>query len=66
MSNGQAELYDKDEAERRFEAALRGARISGHKPKMDIPKKHLESQVARTQDPQHPIHRQQLPPATAR
>jgi len=50
LSDGQAEFYDKDEAKRRFEAALRGARISGHKPKMDIPKKHLDSQVARAQD----------------
>jgi hypothetical protein len=39
LSNGQAEFYDKDEADRRFEAALRGARITGHKLKTDIPKK---------------------------
>jgi|tagenome__1003787_1003787.scaffolds.fasta_scaffold12808748_1 hypothetical protein len=53
MSNGQAdfaEFYDKDEAARRFEAALRGARIVGHKSKTDIPKQHLESQAPRTQD----------------
>jgi hypothetical protein len=53
MSNGQAdfaEFYDKDEAARRFEAALRGARIVGHKSKTDIPKQHLKSQAARTQD----------------
>jgi DNA adenine methylase len=34
------ELYSKDEAQRRFEAALRGARIVGHKPLTDVrPKK---------------------------
>jgi hypothetical protein len=39
LKNKQSEFYDKDEAERRFEAALRGARIAGHKPMTDVPKK---------------------------
>ena len=50
LSNGQAEFYDEDEAGRRFEAALRGARTTGHKLKTDIPKKRPESQAARKQD----------------
>jgi hypothetical protein len=35
-----SEFYDKVEAKRRFEAAVRGARIAGHKPMTDLPKKH--------------------------
>jgi hypothetical protein len=31
--------FDENEAKKRFEAALRGARIAGHKPMTDIPKK---------------------------
>jgi hypothetical protein len=31
--------YSDKEAKERFEAALRGARITGHKPMTDIPKK---------------------------
>jgi hypothetical protein len=33
--------FDKKEAKARFEAALRGARITGHKPMTDIPKKRV-------------------------
>jgi hypothetical protein len=39
LNNKQSEFYDKDEAKRRFEAALRGARVAGHKPMTDVPKK---------------------------
>lgn len=28
--------YNKDEAQRRFEAALKGARVAGHKPMSEI------------------------------
>jgi hypothetical protein len=31
--------FSKREAKKRFEAALRGARVTGHKPKDDIPRK---------------------------
>jgi hypothetical protein len=44
LNNKQSEFYDKDEAKRRFEAALRGARITGHKPMAEIPKKRKKSQ----------------------
>ena len=50
LNDRQAEFYDKDEADRRFEAALRGARIAEHKLKTDIPKRHRKSQAIRTQD----------------
>jgi hypothetical protein len=33
------ELFDAKETKARFEAALRGARLTGHKPMSDIPKK---------------------------
>jgi hypothetical protein len=33
--------YTKEEAERRLVAALRGSRITGHKPMTDIPKKRV-------------------------
>jgi hypothetical protein len=39
LNNTQSEFYDQDEARRRFEAALRGARVAGHKPMTDVPKK---------------------------
>ena len=53
LSNGQFEFFDRDEAERRFEAALRGARITGHKPKTDIPKKHRKAQAERNKTSSH-------------
>jgi hypothetical protein len=31
--------YTKEEAEKRLQAALRGSRITGHKPMSDLPKK---------------------------
>ncbi|MHB8268785.1 hypothetical protein [Bradyrhizobium sp.] len=31
--------YTKEEAEKRLQAALRGSRVTGHKPMSDIPKK---------------------------
>jgi hypothetical protein len=31
--------YSREEAERRLATALRGARITGHKPMSDLPKK---------------------------
>jgi len=48
LNNKQSEFYDKDEAKRRFEAALRGARVAGHKPMTDVPKKR-PSQAKRKQ-----------------
>jgi hypothetical protein len=44
LNDKQSEFYDKDEAKRRFEAALRGARVAGHKPMTDVPKKRKASQ----------------------
>ena len=38
MSDKQSDFYDQDEAKRRFEAALRGARVAGHKPMTAVPK----------------------------
>jgi hypothetical protein len=35
-SRDKAETYEKGEAQSRFEAALRGARIAGHKPMSEI------------------------------
>jgi hypothetical protein len=34
-----SDLFDEKEAKARFEAALRGARITGHKMMADIPKR---------------------------
>jgi hypothetical protein len=39
--SGDSEQYEGEEAKARFEAALRGARITGHKPMTDIPKKRV-------------------------
>jgi hypothetical protein len=39
MRKQQSDTYTEKEAKARFEAALRGARITGHKPMTDIPKK---------------------------
>jgi hypothetical protein len=44
LNDKQSEFYDKDEAKRRFEAALRGARVAGHKPMTAVPKKRKTSQ----------------------
>jgi hypothetical protein len=35
------EQYSPEESRKRLEAALRGARIAGHKPMADIPKKRV-------------------------
>jgi hypothetical protein len=37
--------YSAREAQQRFEAALRGAQLVGHKPMKDIPKRNGESRV---------------------
>ena len=37
-SSRSADQFSDEEAKRRFEAALRGARITGHKPLKDKPK----------------------------
>jgi hypothetical protein len=39
MAKSSDDKFDKKEAKARFEAALRGARVTGHKPMADIPKK---------------------------
>jgi hypothetical protein len=44
LTDKQSDLYDQDEAKRRFEAALRGARLAGHKPMTAVPKKRKPSQ----------------------
>jgi hypothetical protein len=37
--NKKQDRFSPEEAQQRFEAALRGARITGHKPMKDKPKK---------------------------
>jgi hypothetical protein len=39
MPKNPSDQYSSEETQRRFEAALRGARKVGHKPMKDIPKK---------------------------
>jgi len=39
MAKKPDDQYSQEEAEKRFEAALRGARVTGHKPMKDIPAK---------------------------
>lgn len=46
------ERYGKKEAQRRFEQALRGARIAGHKPMKDVLRKKPKKQ--REQDKKKP------------
>jgi hypothetical protein len=36
VSKSSDESYSKEEAQRRFEAALRGARLVGHKPQSEM------------------------------
>lgn len=45
------EKYSEAETKRRFEAALRGARVTGHKTMKDVPKKRAESQGKATKKP---------------
>jgi hypothetical protein len=40
--------FSPKETQQRFEAALRGARLVGHKPMKDIPKRNGESRVAQS------------------
>ena len=40
------ETYSKKEIQERFEAALRGSRLVGHRPLKDIPKRNGESRAA--------------------
>jgi hypothetical protein len=39
--------YTKEEAEKRLQAALRGSRITGHKPMSDLPKKRKAAKKAK-------------------
>jgi hypothetical protein len=39
MPGPQEKPFTEKEARERFEAALRGARVAGHKPMSDLPKK---------------------------
>jgi hypothetical protein len=39
MTDKKNDQYSAQEAKQRFEAALRGARVAGHKPMSDLPKK---------------------------
>jgi hypothetical protein len=43
--------YDEKEAQRRFEAALRGARIAGHKPMKPAGKKKPAQPLAKKKKP---------------
>jgi len=43
MNKNRTDLFSQKETQQRFEAALRGARIAGHKPKEDMPKNSGES-----------------------
>ena len=38
------QVYSEQEAQQRFEAALRGARIAGHKPKESMTPKYAKAQ----------------------
>jgi hypothetical protein len=49
MTNKKDEQYSEQEAQRRFEAALRGARIAGHKPKEIVTHKHSGPQRKKKQ-----------------
>jgi hypothetical protein len=49
MTNKKDEHYSAQEAQRRFEAALRGARIAGHKPKETVTHKHSRPQQKKKQ-----------------
>jgi hypothetical protein len=48
----EAGQYSEKETQQRFEAALRGARMVGHKPLKDIPKKNGESRTPATRTKQ--------------
>jgi hypothetical protein len=43
MAKKPDDQFTKKEAQQRFEAALRGARVTGHKPKSDVPAKRAQS-----------------------
>ena len=49
MKQKTSEVFDKEETERRMQAALRGAQIAGHKTMKDIPKKDGESRQSKRQ-----------------
>jgi hypothetical protein len=40
--------YTKEEAQQRFDAALRGSRIAGHKPMTSLTPKRLKAQRSKT------------------
>lgn len=44
MSKSSNQYYSKEEAQQRFEQALRGARIAGHKPMSDVLSKRPKKQ----------------------
>lgn len=44
MNKKSDEKFSERESQKRFEAALRGARIAGHKPMKEVPKKRAEPQ----------------------
>jgi hypothetical protein len=46
MAKDTNDTYEPKEAQRRFEAALRGARIAGHKPMSDVAPKRLKGKEA--------------------
>jgi hypothetical protein len=47
MSKAPDDKFSDKETKLRFEAALRGARLVGHRPLKDIPKRNGESRVDR-------------------
>jgi RNase P/RNase MRP subunit POP5 len=44
MTDKKDDQFSEEEAQRRFDAALRGARVAGHKPKEIVTRKHSGTQ----------------------
>jgi hypothetical protein len=51
MRKQNLEKFTPEEARRRFEAALRGARIAGHKPMKSMTPKRTKAQLAKKKKP---------------
>jgi hypothetical protein len=51
MSDKKDQDYSDEEAKKRFEQALRGARITGPKPMKDIPRKRSKKQRSEEKKP---------------
>jgi hypothetical protein len=57
MTSKKDENYSAQEAQRRFEAALRGARIAGHKSKEIVTHKHSRPQQKKKQKQSQSVDR---------